>query len=207
MGFGLPAHASAIDVHHAASAQSPFKQVDRFLHDFGQAEHLGHPVEPIVEGPRLEDPLDVSISVSPAPPGALQRARASLGGPATYEVTITVTNRATVPLHRVAIAGSAARSNDQLATLALDDPGEIAPGRTWQQVVSAVVPGPSFGTLEWRIDVSGAGATVTANATTRERPLLLMMMAMLLVADLFLLAIRFTVRRRVRLGDLQPEAA
>lgn len=159
---------------------------------------IGHPVAPVVETPGQQGALDVTISANAAPPGLFSKARASLGGPATYEVTVTVKNTSTVPVPAVSLAGSVARSDDQLATLALEDPGLIAPGRTWQQVVTAEVPGPSFGSLRWRVDVSGAGPTVTAVGSTEQRPLLLILVVLFLVADVFLLAIRFTIRRRQR---------
>ena len=159
---------------------------------------IGHPVAPVVETPGQQGALDVTISANAAPPGLFSKARASMGGPATYEVTVTVKNTSTVPLPTVSLAGSVARSGDQLATLALDDPGSIEPGRTWQQVVMAEVPGPSFGSLQWRVDASGAGPTVTAVGSTEQRPLLLIVVILFLVADVFLLAIRFVIRRRQR---------
>ena len=54
---------------------------------------IGHPVAPIVETPGQQGALDVTISAQAAPPGLFARARSSMGGPATYEVTVTVKNR------------------------------------------------------------------------------------------------------------------
>ena len=159
-------------------------------------ELIGHPVEPVIESPGFSDAVDVSISAVAAPDGLFDEARTSLGGPATYEVTVTVKNRSTVPFSAVSLAGTVGRGGDQLATIALDDPGQIAPGRTWQQVVTAEVPGPSFGDLAWQVDVFGAGPTVTAVETTEQRPTLLIVLVLVLVADVFLLVIRFMVRRR-----------
>lgn len=156
----------------------------------------GHPIERVVGAEGLDDPLVVSISAHAASAGVLASARTSLGGAATYDVVVTVRNRSTVPLSNVAVAGSAARADDQLTVLELDDPGAIAPGQTWQQVVSADVPAPSIGSIEWKVTVSGAGPTVTAIETTRQRPVLLITLAMLLVIDVSVLAIRGTVRRR-----------
>jgi len=156
----------------------------------------GHPVAPVTEGSTLSNLLAVSITARAAPEGLLARGKASLGGAATYEVTVTVKNRSTVTLRQVSLAGSAGRSDDDLAVLVLDDPGVIAAGQTWQQVVDVEVPAPSLGSIEWRLAASGAGATVTATDVTRQRPLLLMGMVMLLVLDLGVLAIRRTVRRR-----------
>ena len=159
---------------------------------------IGHPTAPIVETPGQQGALDVTISARPASSGILASARASVGGPATYEVTVTVKNTSTVPVAAVSLAGSVARRNDQLATLAFDDPGLLAPGRTWQQVVTATVPGPSIGELKWEVAASGAGPTVKAAGITAQRPTLLIIVVLFLVADVFLLAIRFRIRRRQR---------
>lgn len=156
----------------------------------------GHPIEPVVATEGLDDPLVVSISASTASKSLIANARTSLGGAATYDVTVTVRNRSSVQLSNVAIAASAVRDDDQLASLELEDPGAIGPGQTWQQVVSADVPAPSLGTIEWTVTVSGAGPTVTATETTRQRPLLLMVLAMVLVVDVSALTIRRRVRRR-----------
>ena len=96
-----------------------------------------------------------------------------------------------MPIAAVALAGSVTRRNDELASLEFDDPGLLAPGRSWQQVVTTMVPGPSFGTLEWQVAASGAGPTATATGTTAQRPTLLIIVVLFLVADIFLLAIRF----------------
>jgi hypothetical protein len=157
---------------------------------------VGHPVAPLSDPPDPSDALDVTISASEASPGWFDTVRTSMGGPATYEVTVTVKNRTTAAFNSVAVSGAVLRSGDQLAALELDDPGSLAPGRTWQQVVTAKVPGPSFGALEWRVDVSGAGAVDTATATTDQRPMLLTGLVLFLVADVFLLVIRFLIRRR-----------
>ncbi|MGB8862022.1 MAG: hypothetical protein WCC60_22390 [Ilumatobacteraceae bacterium] len=172
---------------------------------------IGHPVEPVVDRPGPAQPLDVSISARPAAQGFVQGVRTSLGGPATYEVTVTVKNSSPAAFSKVALDGAVSRDGDQLSGLALDDPGEIAPGRTWQQVVTAEVPGPSFGDLHWTVDVSGAGPVVTAAETTTQRPTLLILLVLFLVADVFVLLIRFVVRRRARrqraAGDAGAAAA
>jgi len=159
---------------------------------------IGHPVAPVVETPGQQGALAVTITARNASPGLFAAARASMGGPAQYEVTVTVKNTSTAPVAAVSLAGSVGRSNDQLATLAFDDPGLLAPGRSWQQVVTTKVPGPSFGSLKWEVAASGAGPTVTAIGTTTQRPTLLIVIVLFLVADVFLLAIRFRIRRRQR---------
>lgn len=167
-------------------------------------EIIGHPTAPVVDGPTMPNPLVVSIEAEPAPPGVFERARASIGGPLLYEVTVRVRNTSTVPFRQVVLSGSAVRGNDQLAALALDDVGEIKPGQTWEQTVTAEVPGPSLGSVEWRVAASGAGPTVLASDTTRQRPLLLILLVMLLVIDVFVLAIRLVVRRRARGEIIDP---
>lgn len=168
---------------------------------------LGHAVEPLIDPPQPGAGIDVTVSARPHSSGWFEAVRASAGGPAPYEVTVTVTNRSTAPFTAVAVSGSVARGGDQLATLTLDDPGRLGPGRTWQQVVTAEVPGPSFGALAWSVAVSGAGATTSATATTQERPVLLIALALFLVADVFLLIIRFVVRRRARRAAASADAA
>ncbi len=158
---------------------------------------IGHPIGPVVDPPKLGTPLAVTISAEPSSRGLLELVRPSLGGPATYDVTVTVKNISMVPFSSVRVSGSAGRNpTDNLAMLKLSDPGLIGPGQTWQEIVPAVVPAPSFGTVRWRVAVSGAGPTVNANESTHYRPLLLIVLAMFLVADIFLLIIRGMVRRR-----------
>ncbi|CAB4886736.1 unannotated protein [freshwater metagenome] len=162
---------------------------------------IGHPDAPVVNGPTINNALAVSISARAASGGLLSGLRPSLGGPTTYEVTVTVKNRSTVALNQVRLSGSAGRSStDSLAVLALDNPGEIAPGQTWQQIVSAVVPAPSFGSVEWRVAASGAGPTISATDITHHRPLLLLLLTMLLVVIVFMLAMRYRIRRRAGRG-------
>lgn len=170
-------------------------------------DHPVAPVAPVVDGPTVKDPLEVTVTAVAAPPGVFERARASIGGPALYRVKVTVTNRSAVPYRQIALAGIAVRGNDQLATLPLTDAGEIKPGQTWEQIVSTEVPGPSLGSIEWRVTVSGAGPTVSATDTTRQRPLLLILLVGFLVVDVFVLAIRFVMRRRSRREARRAEAA
>ena len=103
-----------------------------------------------------------------------------------------------VPLSNVRVSGSAGRNpSDNLAILKLSNPGLIGPGQTWQEIVPAVLPAPSFGTVQWRVAVSGAGPTVNATQSTHYRPVLLIVLALFLVADIFVLIIRGMMRRRV----------
>ena len=168
---------------------------------------IDHPVAPVVDGPTVKDPLEVTIEAVPAPPGVFERARSSIGGPTLYRVKVTVKNRSTVPYRQIALAGTAVRGNDQLAALPLTDAGEIKPGQTWEQIVTTEVPGPSLGSIEWRVTVSGAGPTVSATDSTRQRPVLLIVLVMFLVIDVFVLAIRFAMRRRARREARRAEKA
>lgn len=159
---------------------------------------IGHPIDPVVGGPRLDAPLvAVSISARARPRGLMGWVGANLGGRVSYEVTVTVTNLTTEPLRQLQLFGSVGRSDDhQLATLALDDSIEIGPGQTWKQVVRAEVPAPSVSNVEWQVVASRAGPTITATSSTRHRPVLLMILAMVLVVDLAVLVIRYRMRRR-----------
>ncbi len=159
---------------------------------------IGHPIGPVVGGPRLDDPLvAVSISARATPHGLMGWVGANLGGRVSYEVTVTVTNLTTEPLHQLELFGSVGRSDeDQLATFALEDSIEIGPGQTWKQVVPAEVPAPSVSSIEWQVVASRAGPTIIATSTTRHRPVLLVILAMVLVVDLSVLVIRYRMRRR-----------
>jgi hypothetical protein len=174
----------------------------------------GQEIAPVVGAANADAPLvALSISARPASDGGFGWVRANLGGSVTYEVTVTVTNLTTQPLHQVALAGSVGRgAADRIATLVLVDPAEIGPGQRWQQVVSAVVPAPSFARLEWNVAASHAGPTVAAASVTRHPPLLLLAASAALVLDLALLAIRQRMRRRARqelaVGDqMAPSSA
>jgi sortase A len=162
---------------------------------------IGHPIEPTVGGPNLDEPLvSATIAARAMPRGVLGWIKSSLGGTVPYEVTVTAKNiTATETLHHVAVFGSVAKSaQEEIATLQLEEPGEIGPGQTWTQVVSADVPAPSLSKVQWQVIVSGAGPQITAVATTRHRPMLLMLLLMLLVLAVWLLAVRKWLRRRAR---------
>jgi hypothetical protein len=156
----------------------------------------GHPDSPVVDPTGLGNPIDVSISAKPKPHGVIETVRSGLGGPTRYDVTVTVRNHSTVPLTKIKVYGSAGRKSDNnLAELDLDDPGALAPGQTWRQTVSAVVPAPSFGSVDWSVTASGAGPTVTSTSSTRHRPVLLIVIVMLFAADIAFLLIRLLIRR------------
>jgi hypothetical protein len=162
---------------------------------------IGHPIEPTVGGPNLDEPLvAATITARAVPRGVFGWIKSSLGGSVPYEVTVTAKNiTATETLHHVAVFASVAKnSHEEIATLALEDPGEIGPGQTWTQIVSAEVPAPSMSKVQWQVIVSGAGPQVTAISTTRHRPVLLVLLVMLLVLAVWILIVRMWLRRRSR---------
>jgi len=166
---------------------------------------IGHPIEPLVGGPSIDEPLvGLTISAREKPRSVFGWARSSLGGEVTYEVTVTVKNLTTGPLHQVHLFGSVGRNaKDDLATLALKDPGEIGAGQTWKQVLLTDVPAPSLSTVQWQIVASRAGPVVAATSTTRHRPVLFVLLVVVLVVDIGLLLIRFRIKRRTALGTLE----
>jgi hypothetical protein len=159
---------------------------------------IGVPIAPIIGGPDLSAPLvAVSITARPVPRGFGAWIRSNLGGATPYEVTVTVKNLTTDTLRRVKLSGSVGRSsNDILANLDLKDPGELAPGGSASQTVTAKLPAPTLGTFVWRVPASGAGVTVVGTKSMRPRPVLLILLVLLFVADIALLVIRSRVHRR-----------
>ena len=159
---------------------------------------LGHPIEPVVASPNPDTPLvAVAVEATATPRGLVGWARSNLGGSVPYEVTVTVKNLTTETLHHVTLFGSVGHSaENEIATLDLDIPGELAPGQTWTQVVAAEVPAPSLSSVQWQVVASRAGPWVIATATTQRRPVLLLILAMVLVVSFSLLAIRHRMRHR-----------
>jgi hypothetical protein len=159
---------------------------------------LGHPIEPIVASPSPDTPLvAVSVDATAAPRGLVGWVRSNLGGSVPYEVTVIVKNLTTGTLHHVTLFGSVGHgAGDEIAPLDLDNPGELAPGQTWTQVVAAEVPAPSLSSVQWQVVASLAGPRVVATATTKHRPVVLLILTMVLVVSFSLLAIRYRMRRR-----------
>ena len=158
----------------------------------------GHPVGPVIGGPDVNAPLvAVTIAATPVPHGLLGWVKSNLGGSVPYDVTVSVKNISPEALHHVTVFGSAGlHPDDAFATLEFDSPDEILPGQTWKQVVSTEVPAPSLSKIHWQVVASRAGPWVTADLTTRHRPMLLLIFAMLLVVDIAFLVIRKRMRRR-----------
>ncbi len=164
----------------------------------------GHPVGPVLDPPNVGDLLDVAVTAEANADGVFYAVRSSLGGPTAYDVTVTVRNVGLSVLRSVELSIDGFRGDNALPPIEIDQPGLIAVGQTWRQTVSVRVPTPSFGEVQWRATASGAGRPVTAEATSYHRPVLLIVLVILLVLDVGLLAIRFTIRRRVA---RQAEAA
>ena len=160
---------------------------------------VGHPIGPVVETETLKDPFVLSIRAEPADSGSIGWIRSGLGGPRKYRVTATVKNRSTVALDVGRLSGGAGHSvDDDVIDFVFDSPGTLEPGQTWSQDITATLPGPSFGSTKWHLDASTSAAPVSASSTTSQRPMLLIVIVLFLVADVFLLAIRFLIRRHRR---------
>ena len=155
----------------------------------------------------LQSPTGATIAAMMKATGWQQHSvRGFLAGVVRKRLKLKLSSKKVDGARTYQVAGSVGRdADDILATLDLDDPGEIGPGQTWQRVVRAEVPAPSFGDIQWRVEVSGAGATVTATESTHHRPLLLMTVVMLLVLDLAVLIYRYLLRRHV--GIIAAKAA
>jgi hypothetical protein len=159
-------------------------------------EIVGHPTGPLVDPPVQGPLVEVVVEARLAPGGFVRGIRADLGGPATYDVTVSVRNRTTASLQNVALSGSASRGNgDTLVPLDFDAPGLIGVGQTWQQTIKARVPAPSFGEIHWEVTASGSGSIVTASADTAHRPVLLVAMGGFALLCLLLMVVRWRVRR------------
>ncbi len=158
----------------------------------------GHPVGPIIDPPTLDGLIELTITAREAPSGLMPALRSQLGGPTTYEVTVAVRNRSAMTLQNVKVAGSAGRSAEgDLAILELGTPGAIQGGQTWRETVTVRLPAPSFGSVNWRADASGAGPTVTTTLVTEHRPVLLWLLVAVLVVMIAVVLIRMRIRRRI----------
>ena len=162
---------------------------------------IGHPNGPLVGG-GLGDPVEVSVVAQAVPDGAMDQLRSSLGGATLYELTVTVRNPSTIAVSGITVNGSAGKgSNDQLVTFDLVAPPELQPGQQFEEVVTAELPAPSWGTVEWRVAVSSSEPTVVTTTTTDNVAWLLWILGALLVLDLVILLIRFVVRLVRRNSD------
>lgn len=167
---------------------------------------VGHPVSPVVGGPSFEQAMALSVTANPASEGAVGALRSSLGGATWYEVRVQVTNRSTTPVGDLRLTGSAGRDgSSQLVELDLSDPGDLAPGQTWEEVVRARLPAFAHGDVVWSATLFGSGPSITASETTSTMPLALFLLGAVFVADVLLILVR-TIRRRGHRGSADPVA-
>jgi hypothetical protein len=166
-------------------------------------EVIGHPVSPLTDPPLIGEVVAVSITATELFTGALDALRSDLGGRTSYEVTVRVRNLANTPLKRVNLSASAGggEGDDSVARVDVDDPGLIGVGQTWQQTVVVELPAPAFGSTEWRAVASGAGPSVIATSATEHRPWLLIAAAAALVVIVWMLFVRWRMRRRAARSD------
>lgn len=168
-------------------------------------EIVGHPVDDTVDSGRPGTPIEISITAVRAPQSTFERIASSLGASTPYEVTISIKNSSTAALSTLRVSATYGRDEtDVIGPVPLTDPSAVDAGRTWQQVSSVVIPGREFGTLQWRLEVAGAGDTVQATTTTRHRPTLLMVLVVLVVGDVAFLAIRARIRRHAATAKKVP---
>jgi hypothetical protein len=160
---------------------------------------LDHPVAEIVEPSAFVQPLVTEIDAVLVPGGIAARARSSLGGTQHYEVRVAVRNTATYPVEAIRATARYTRVNyTDTRSIEIDDPGELAAGTTWEQVVDVEVPPLTTGDVVWRLEVSGTGAPVIADDETTYQPVALYLLVAVLVLDVLILLWRLARRRRRR---------
>ena len=165
----------------------------------------GHPTGPLVPAAEPALPLVVSIRAYRAADGLADSVRSSLGGPTTYDASITIRNGATVAVAGISVAAAAGRrTGDVLAILDVVPPPSIAPGATWEQSVRVALPAPVWGEVQWSVEVSGRDDTVAAVDTTSSLPLLLVLAVTLLLMIALTLSVRLVLRVRNRRRPLSP---
>ncbi len=161
-------------------------------------ELVGHPVGPVVGGSTRE-PLELTVTTRRASAGLVARLRTWVGGPTTYNVTVSVRNRSTERLDDVVVTGSAGRSStDDLAILDLPSPGSLEPGQTWEADAQGEVPAPVLGRFVWAVTASGAGSSVQAVQTTQAMPVGFFIVAGVFLLDVVALVWRRVAKRRLR---------
>lgn len=170
---------------------------------------LGHPIGPIIDPSPIALRLAVEVTVAPADDGALATAIARVGGRSSYEVTVTVRNESDVALNNVIVLGSVGRTiDDNLADVALPNPPTLLASQVWEHTTFIDVPGPTLRALTWKVTASAEGvATASASTQTSRRPWLLMVLVGVVVADVGILAMRASVRRRrkARIGTVSSQ--
>lgn len=163
-----------------------------------------HPVDDLVgvpEGPLVE----VEVEAVQADQSLGASLRSLLGGRTRFEATVSVRNVTTGTLGRVALSGSVGHwTDDDAVVLDLEPPAALEAGQTWTQDVVAEVTAPSFGTYQFEVVASGAGASVTGTTAVARHPWLLYLFVVVLVADLVVMVAR-GIARRVGARDDEDE--
>jgi hypothetical protein len=163
---------------------------------------VGHPVADVVGGSEFVQALAVDIDAVVASPSFGDAVRSSLGGPTPHEVTVEVRNQATFVIENVRATANYRRTQyDDVRNIPIENPGTLQPGEVWTQKIDVEVPSLTFGTVEWRIDATGAGPAVTSTDSTSKQPVLLYVAALILIADAVFLFWRFISRRMRRRPD------
>lgn len=168
---------------------------------------LGHPSGPPIESPRQNLRLAANIVANPATAGAWTSFKAMVGGPATYDVTITVRNMSTITVSEITARAWVGRGiDDAIREIELPSVGALAAGETWAQTARVELPAATWGDVVWQAAVTGAGPTVTTAETTENTPWLLYILIGILIIDVLVLAVRFVIRiarRSKQQGDVE----
>jgi hypothetical protein len=163
----------------------------------------GHPSAEPIAGSQTDLPLVVSMRASPVTDGFVDSVRSSLGGPTTFDVTITIRNTATELVDGISVSASAGRRPGHvLAVIDVPPPPAIAAGATWEQTVRVDLPAPVWGDVRWAADISGGDNTVEATDHTSSLPVLLIVAIGVLLFVVVALSWRLVLRvRRRRAGE------
>lgn len=156
---------------------------------------IGAPTAPVVESATGGPLVAVAVEARRAPQGILGAVRAALGGPARYDIEVTVRNVTAGPLRAVRISGTATRSGRQVASFGTG-PRSFAPSETYVHRESVEVPAPGIGALRWEAAVSGAGAVATGERATSHTPVALLVLVAVAVGDVAAIAVRRLRARR-----------
>lgn len=157
---------------------------------------VGHPVGSIIES-ATQIPLRLTLEARRARGGLVGPVRSTLGGPISYEVTVTVTNQTSDVLSGVVVAGTAGRTrNDDVAGLDLPAVGPLEPGQTWVYTAYPTVPAPAIGDFVFQVVASGAGPSVTTDQSVRSFPVGLVVLGVVFAVDVVAIIWRRLARRR-----------
>jgi hypothetical protein len=160
---------------------------------------IGHPLGPVEGAPDLEDSITMSVDVADPERTALEMARAGLGGPIAYELTVTIKNRTTVALRNVILNGSVgAPDADNPDNVEIANPDVLQPGETYVATATHEVPAMQWGELQWTVTALGTGNAVAASDTTSRQPTMLVFAVAFACFALFLIPLRHVVARHKR---------